>query len=304
MRSAQGTRTHCFRLLFRYGLGLLQCALLMCLPGTAWATWSVIALDRATGQMTMALASCADVEATFVRKLVTVMVPGKGVAACQAAVDLSHTDQAYVFEALQRGEDPARIIAHMRAGAEFAQRQYGVIDMEGRHASASGPDAPRFSSEIAGQVPGTQIFYSVQGNIVAEAVVPEAATAFVEARGSLADRALAALEAGDRAGGDLRCKCPPAPQGSADASPCDDMHSSFAYLLTADRTTPVAERHEDQTFALELTVSPPGKGADQVDPSKGESLNPVRTLRMRYDRLRDPPAGAGPVPPIAGHSRS
>lgn len=269
-----------------YGLALIQCSLLVCLPGTAWATWSVIALDRDTGQMTMALASCVDIEATVVRKLATVMVPGKGVAACQAAVDLTRADQAYVFEALKRDLDPARIIAHLRTGERFTQRQYGVVDMQGRYASASGATTPRFSKEIAGQIVGTQIFYSIQGNIVAEAVIARAATTFIEAGGSLVDRTLSALEAGDRAGGDLRCKCPPAPQDGTSPLPCDDMHANFAYLVMADRTVPPAQQHDDQTFVLNLTVSPPGKGADQIDFSKGESLNPIKTLRLRYARLQ------------------
>ena len=266
------------------GAVLLALAALALLPQQAWATWPVIALDRATGRTVMTLASCVDVDAVIVRKLTTVMVPGKGVAACQAAVDSTMQDQTYVFQALERGEDPAAILAHLQAGEHYPQRQYGILDIAGRGTGGSGSSAPRFAKTVHGQVPGTQIFYAIQGNVVTESTVPDAVRAFVSTPGSLPDRALAAMEAGDRAGGDTRCKCPPASDQSG--ARCDEVHSRFAFLVMAGRNTPVAARSDAQTFTLELYVSPPGRGTDPIDVAKGESLDPVRTLRIRYDAWR------------------
>ena len=59
----------------------------------AWATWSVIGVDRATGTVIIASATCVqqDAFARFpakdLRDVQAIVVPGKGVAAAQAAVD-------------------------------------------------------------------------------------------------------------------------------------------------------------------------------------------------------------------------
>jgi len=46
--------------------------------------------------------------------------------------------------------------------------------------------------------------------------------------------------------------------------------------------------HNNGTYALYLTVSQPGpdKGPNQIKPGEGENLNPVKTLRTRYDAWR------------------
>ncbi len=252
----------------------------------ASATWSIIAVDRGTGQIAIALASCVDVEASEAVQLTAVVVPNKGAATCQAGTDLTNADQTYVFNALKRGEDPATIMDHFKAGSNFPRRQYGMVDTDGRRASATGSQTHVFGSDVTGQIAGTDIVYSIQGNTVTEDVVPDAVRAFVSTKGSILDRAVAALEAGDRAGGDTRCKCPSPSAGDVTTPPCDNKHAQVAYLVMADKNTPVADAPQHQTFDLDIGVSPPGKGAEAIDPSKGESLNPVRTLRLRYDAWR------------------
>ena len=46
--------------------------------------------------------------------------------------------------------------------------------------------------------------------------------------------------------------------------------------------------HNDGRYAMYLTVSQPGpdKGPGQIETSAGENLNPVKTLRRRYDAWR------------------
>ena len=81
---------------------------LAALPSPAWATWSVIAVDRSTGRVVIASATCVDRDDQFLMGGQAVVVPGKGVAACQAAVDGSHANQMLVFQELQKGTAPAR----------------------------------------------------------------------------------------------------------------------------------------------------------------------------------------------------
>src|SRR5574339_1317927 len=89
------------------------------LPTSAFATWSVIAVDQATGRVVIASATCVDRDDQFLMGVQAVVVPGKGVAACQAAVDGTHKNQMLVFAELQKGTDPKQIIAMLSEDPAF-----------------------------------------------------------------------------------------------------------------------------------------------------------------------------------------
>src|SRR3954465_4408887 len=83
---------------------------LVAIPASASATWSVIAVDRSSGRVVIASATCVDRDDEFLKGVQAVIVPGKGVSACQAAVDNTHQNQMLVFQELQKGTDPKQII--------------------------------------------------------------------------------------------------------------------------------------------------------------------------------------------------
>lgn len=263
-------------------------AAVLALPSSAWATWSVIAVDRSTGRVVIASATCVDRDDQFLMGVQAVVVPGKGVAACQAAVDGTHANQMLVFGELQKGSDPSRIIEMLSQDPAFQTRQFGILDLQGRGAGHSGLGNGYVSQDIQGQVPGTEIFYSIQGNILRPGlVVPNAVQAFINTKGALTDRVMAAMEAADGSGGDSRCTCPPWPtDGSMPPIPCDGRTSHVAYILMADPKDTSGDSHNNGKYAMYLTVSQPGgdKGPGQIRP--GENLNPVKTLRLRYDAWR------------------
>lgn len=276
---------------------VLVAAALAALPSPAWATWSVIAVDQATGRVVIASATCVDRDDRFLMGVQAVVVPGKGVAACQAAVDGTHTNQTLVFEELQKGTDPARIIALLSVDPAFQTRQFGILDLRGRHAGHSGLANGYVSQDVQGQVPGTRIFYSIQGNILRPGnVVPNAVQAFIKTTGALTDRVMAAMDAADGSGGDSRCTCPPWPNdGSTPPVPCDGRTAHVAYMLMSEPTDRIggptvgeSYAHNNGTYSLYLTVAQPGpgKGPNQITAAAGENLNPVKTLRMRYDAWR------------------
>ncbi len=79
------------------------------------------------------------------------------------------------------------------------QRQVGVVDRAGRAATFTGSGCHAWAGGLTGE------HFAVQGNILARAKVVEAMAAkFETAKGELADRLVAALLAGQRAGGDRR----------------------------------------------------------------------------------------------------
>src|ERR1700704_2993993 len=139
---------------------------LLALPASAFATWSVIAVDRSTGRAVIASATCVDRDDQFLMGVQAVVVPGKGVAACQAGVDNSHQNQMLVFQELQKGSDPKQIIELLSKDPAFQSRQFGILDLQGRRAGHSGLTNGYVSQDVQGQVAGTDIFYSIQGNIL------------------------------------------------------------------------------------------------------------------------------------------
>lgn len=268
---------------------VLVFALLLCLaPSRVFATWSVIAVDRSTGRVVIASATCVDRDDQFLMGVQAVVVPGKGVAACQAGVDNTHQNQMLVFQELQKGTDPKTIIDLLSKDPAFQSRQFGILDLEGRRAGHSGLSNGYVSQDIQGQVPGTEIFYSIQGNILRPGqVVPNAVQAFIKTTGAITDRVMAAMEAADGSGGDSRCTCPPWPtDGSKPKVACDGKTAHVAYILMAEKGDTNGDSHNNGKYTMYITVSQPGsdKGPNAIKDS--ENLNPVKTLRARYDAWR------------------
>jgi uncharacterized Ntn-hydrolase superfamily protein len=191
-----------------------------------------------------------------------------------------------VFRELQKGTDPKAIIEMLSADPAFQSRQFGIVDLKGRSAGHSGLGNGYVSQDLQGQVPGTEIFYSIQGNILRPGeVVPSAVKAFLATAGAMTDRVMAAMDAADAAGGDSRCSCPaPAADSPAAKIACEGKTSHVAYILMAEKSDTSGDSHNNGSYAMFLRVAQPGKGANAI--GEGENLNPVKTLRMRYDDWR------------------
>lgn len=272
----------------RRAVWTLVCAAVLCAPASAFATWSVIAVDRSTGRVVIASATCVDRDDQFLMGVQAVVVPGKGVAACQAAVDQTHQNQMLVYQELQKGTDPKAIVEMLSKDPAFQTRQFGILDLQGRRAGHSGLGNGYVSQDIQGQVPNTEIFYSIQGNILRPGqVVPNAVQAFIKAGGAITDRVMAAMEAADGSGGDSRCTCPPWPDdGSKPAFACDGKTAHVAYILMAEKGDTSGDSHNNGQYTMYLTVSQPAPDHGPNVIKAGENLNPVKTLRVRYDEWR------------------
>ena len=257
-------------------------AVLVALQANVFATWSVIAVDRKTGQIVIASATCvpqqafAGFPAKGLKDVQAIIIPGVGVAAAQASVDRTRRLQKLLADELNKGTDPARIIDMLKGDDQtHPTRQYGIVDLKGRMAGYSGANNGKQSLDRQGRVEGTQVFVSIQGNILAgDDVVEEAAKAFRQAKGSLTDRVMAAMEAADSRGGDRRCNCKSLPDPPA---PCDNKTAHVAYIVAANKSDKMGQGLNDGIYFMELQVT------DQ-DIKPDENDNPVKTLRIRYDR--------------------
>lgn len=275
--------------MFRLRHLLTTLLLLAAAPRPAHATWSVIAIDRATGRMVVSSATCV-AQGAFARfpakglmDVQAIIAPGFGVAAAQAGVDRTRSNQSLIHAELRKGTHPSAILAMLMADTLIQQRQFGIVDLQGRFAGFSGARNGAASLAVQGQVAGTEVYYAIQGNILASnAVVQNAVRAFEQANGTLEDRVMAAMEAADAAGGDRRCSCQSQPMPRT-ARACTTRTAYVAYLVAADSTSPSGTSFNDGTYPLHLDVTDENT-TEQEDP------NPVKTLRMRYDAWK---RGAG-----------
>jgi hypothetical protein len=235
-----------------------------------------------------------------------IVVPGVAVAAAQAGVDRSHTNQKLIFEELQKKTDPAEIIRMLAQDPSFQRRQFGIVDLQGRFAGHSGSGNGAVSLDLHGPADDGRVVYSVQGNIIkTEEALRGAARIMKESRVDIVDRVMLAMEEADRNGGDSRCTCETQPLPGAT---CNGKTAHVAYILAADPANPLGRYAENHP-----QTPPPGVAVDPTaSVCRGETLqrcrapwndgqyslylavypsnwkpeedsNPVRTLRARYD---------------------
>jgi uncharacterized Ntn-hydrolase superfamily protein len=159
-------------------------------------TFSIVAFDPANGDLGVAVASRFPA--------VGAVVPwAKARAGAVATQSWANTDFGPDGLRLMGGGMPASsaLDAVLEPDDDREERQVGFVDANGGAASFTGANC----TDWAGGVTGDD--YAAQGNIlVGEVVVAAVASTFHETEGHLCDRLLAALLAGDVAGGDRRGK--------------------------------------------------------------------------------------------------
>ncbi|MEO1484635.1 MAG: DUF1028 domain-containing protein [Bacteroidota bacterium] len=162
-----------------------------------YATWSIIAVDRKTGEIGIVGASC-----TFDVSGIASIEPGIGAIVVQAASNYYARMEGV---SLMENNGSAREILGAMMAERFGpeKQQYGVIILkEGSSPLVySGAEISDWSGEMIGDD------FAVMGNIlVGEQVVKKAFDAFNQNRDkALAERLMLALKAGEEAGGDSRC---------------------------------------------------------------------------------------------------
>jgi uncharacterized Ntn-hydrolase superfamily protein len=161
------------------------------------ATFSLVGVDPETGVCGAAVAS----KFPAVGRVVPYARSGVGAFCTQHYHVPAWGERA--LDLLASGSRPESVLARLlNDDAEPELRQLAVIDMAGRtavHNPTAAPERSRYWAAMTGRN------YCCQGNTLAgRPVVVAMATAFEETQGSLADRLLAALLAGDAAGGDHR----------------------------------------------------------------------------------------------------
>lgn len=238
----------------RRALAILALAVFSLSPQRpARATWSITAVDPETRQVGIAGASCTD----FVYGTAGV-APGKGVIAAQAMSNMKA--KSLGMKMLLEGASPQEVLAAITDPAfdpDFSAQQYGIVALgfEGRPATYTGAGTPGWKGDLRGYG------VTIQGNILTDAgVVRNALAAFQKAakgkKMSLADRLVAALEAGaEGGGGDRRC---------------GEQRARSAFVVVESPTP------NGKTPYLLINVTGQEAGG----------ANPLELLRRRYDEWR------------------
>jgi uncharacterized Ntn-hydrolase superfamily protein len=199
---------------------ILLCILVIAAPLSAQlrpvSTYSIVARDSISGQMGVAVQS----HWFAVGQIVPWAEAGVGAVATQSFVDPSYGKLG--LDLLRAGKSaPDALRALLNGDAACAVRQVGMIDTKGNVATFTGSRDIIAAGGIAGaQSAPTQIkcgepggtltvgrTFAVQANLMSnDKVWPAMAKSFAESTGDLADRMLAALDAAQSVGGDIRGK--------------------------------------------------------------------------------------------------
>ena len=202
-------------------------------------TWSIIARDPATGQFGIAVAT----KFFAVGARVPHIAAGIGGIATQALVNPYYGIDG--LKLLHEGREPADIVKTLIAGDGGREsRQLHIMDAKGRIAAHTGSECVDWCGHVQGDG------FSIAGNMLAgAAVLDETAKAYL-ARASLpfARRLIAAMRAGEAAGGDKRGKQSAALliHGSEEWSDLD--------LRVDDHTDPLAELERLEQVSRERWV--------------------------------------------------
>jgi uncharacterized Ntn-hydrolase superfamily protein len=165
-------------------------------PLRPFHTYSIVAVDSATGEIGAAVQS----HWFSVGSIVTWAEPGVGAVATQSFVNPAYGPRGLYL--MGSGVPaPDALAALLRADPDSQVRQVAMIDAAGRAAAHTGSrNIPAAGNHVAR-------WYSVQANLMrSEAVWPAMARAFESTPGDLAERLLAAMEAAEAEGGDIRGK--------------------------------------------------------------------------------------------------
>lgn len=244
-------------------------------PSHQTSTWTIVAVDAATGDVGVAGASCVP---NMHADAVAALVPGKGAAATQAFFNLENRNR--VFQLLQEGVPADEIIRRVtgpEADSRAVDRQYGVVTVRDGSVRAEAFTGSE-NLDWAGSLQDVDMGVTVQGNIlVSEAVVSDALGAFRSDNdpnhNTLPDRLMRALEAGSAAGGDSRCNNDRVEQTAATAFILVARGTDEPY---AAKTIGLTDMGEPDAPWLALSVE-----ESQFGP------NPLTELRALYDVWRE-----------------
>ena len=182
------------------------CLLFSHVSVSAQDTFSIVAVDLATGQVGSAGATCLDdTEIAGGAVIISDVIPDVGAIHTQSYWSSSNQDAAHE-QVVDNGLSPEALMAWLEANdvqGTPAIRQYGMADLVtgvARAAAFTGDNCFDFKGHIVGE------HYAIQGNILlGEEILTQMEDGFTQTEGTLAEKLMAALQGANVAGADTRC---------------------------------------------------------------------------------------------------
>jgi len=263
------------------------------------STFSIVARDPAMDAVGVAVQS----KFVSVGSVVPFASADAGAVATQSFANVAYGPDG--LELLRDGDDAEAVVEELTESDDAAEdRQVGVVGQDGSVAAFTGEEC----FDVAGDIQGEQ--YTVQGNILEnDETLPAMADAFEATDGGLPEKLLAALHAGNDAGGDSRGEQSAAmyvakPEGGYDGKndrwidvrvddhdhPIDELERAFRIyditLLAREEPDDVRELDGDVAGAVAATLAdlgcydgdPDAVAADGFGDEERDALEAFRGL--------------------------
>lgn len=195
------------------------------------ATFSIVGYDAETGALGIAVQS----KFFAVGSVVPWTEAGVGAIATQSWANTTYGPNG--LKLLKSGLSAEQTLERLVvADPDRATRQVGIVDAKGNVANYTGDECNAWAGAVSGE------HYTAQGNILAgEDVVKAMGKAFEETEGELADKLMAALFAGQEAGGDTRGQQSAALLVVQENSGYGGFNDRYIDLRVDDAEKPIAE---------------------------------------------------------------
>src|SRR5919202_1215056 len=242
------------------------------------ATFSIVGCDVTVGEIGVAVQS----KFLAVGAVVPWAQAGVGAVATQALANTSYGPAGLRY--LAAGLSPQDALDRLTgADADALHRQAGIVDAQGRSATYTGSGCIPWAGGRAGAR------YAAQGNILVGAATVDAMAATFEATaGPLAQRLLAALPAGQAAGGGLRGMPSAALLVMRERGGSGCHNDRYLDLRVDDHASPIAEL--PRLYALHTLYFPPA-GPRELVPIEGTLARELQELLARTRDYTAAPSG-------------
>lgn len=217
----------------RKGRSLLVLGLSLVMAAPASATWSIVVLNRVTGEVAVATSTC--ISNFDISTAVPVIRVGYAAGAAQSFVVSNAVNRRRIFRNSLRGATPQELLDLIEVSdGGFQNRQFGIVTFTGAPVTHTGTQNGDFANGVTGQVGAYD--YAIQGNVLTGSnVVLDCEAAFLNTHGDLGQRMIAAMEAARDAGGDGRCSCSPSNTTGCGSPPPNFQYASYNAFMAIAR---------------------------------------------------------------------
>lgn len=227
---------------------------------TAQHTFSIVAVDPATGEIGSAGATCLFFKDAALE--ISDIVLGVGAINTQAWWVPANQNAARVR--MEAGDSPQDIINWLQSndnssqGGNINDRQYGVVDLRNGEARAAAYTGMNNFDEKGHRA---AFNYAIQGNIlISQDVLDDMEAAFINTEGPLCDKLMAVLQAAKRPGADSRC--------------LDEGLSSGSAFIRVAKPTDTSSAYGDLWLDLSFDTTP------------NATTDPIDVLQMEFDAFK------------------